>query len=450
VSQPLRFPPDFLWGAATSAYQIEGSPLADGAGANIWHRFAHVPGTILNGDTGDLACDHYRRYADDVELVRTLGLPAYRFSLAWARLLPEGRGGVNPQGVGFYDRLIDRLCAAGITPFVTLYHWDLPATLEDRGGWLNDDVAGWFAEYAELVFRCYDDRVRFWATLNEPAIVTEKGYLLGLYAPGHRAPSEAPVVARNLLRAHGAAVSAYRALGKNRIGLVENLQPKQPASDHPDDRAAALRADAFRNRQFLDPVLLGRSPEELPGMFGSDWRPLSEADLALVHRPIDFIGVNYYTRNVIGHDPTVVPIRARTVATPERPHTLMGWEVYPAGLTQMLRRVTERYGRIPLYVTENGAAFTDPPASDGRLVDDPERVAFLRAHLEAAHRALAAGVDLRGFFVWSLLDNFEWSSGFGRPFGLVQVDFRSQRRTPKTSASFFAEVARSSALPPAP
>jgi beta-glucosidase len=296
MTDNIEFPKDFLWGVATSAYQIEGCTLADGAGPNIWHRFAHVPGMTVAGATGDIACDHYNRYADDVELMSKLGLQAYRFSLAWARLLPKGRGRMNPKGLGFYDRLIDLLLERDICPFVTLYHWDLPLALEDKGGWLNDDTARWFGDYADLAYRAFCDRVPYWTTINEPAVIMEKGYVLGVYAPGHRNAAEAPVVARNLLRAHGYAVQAYRDRGDGCIGIAVNIQPKHPATDSPGDKMAAGRANAWRNLQFLDAILLGRTPDELPDMFGRDWKELTEEDFRLIHQPIDYVGVNYYTR----------------------------------------------------------------------------------------------------------------------------------------------------------
>jgi beta-glucosidase len=437
------FPRDFLWGVATSAYQVEGSPLADGAGPNIWHRFSHIPGMTVQGATGDIACDHYTRYREDVALMAELGIQAYRFSMAWARLLPKGRGRLNPKGFGFYDRLVDSLLEQGIVPFPTLYHWDLPLALEDKGGWLNDDTARWFGDYADVVFRAFCDRIPNWITINEPAVVMEKGYVLGVYAPGHRNAAEAPVVARNLLRAHGYAVQAYRDRDDGEIGIAVNIQPKYPATTNPADQAAARRADAFRNLQFLDPILLGRSPDELAEMFGRDWKPLSPGDMALINQRIDFVGLNYYTRVVIGDDPEHLPMRAKSV-TKEATRTLFGWEIYPGGLTETLVRMTERYGRIPIYVTECGAAFTDPRADADADVLDPERVAFLRSHIKAAMDAIESGVDLRGFFVWSLMDNFEWSSGYTMPFGLVHIDFETQRRTPKSSARFYADVIESS------
>ena len=441
--QTIEFPESFLWGSATSAYQVEGSPLADGAGPSIWQRFTRTPGLVRDGDTGDVACDHYRRYADDVALMRRLGMNAYRFSIAWSRVLPEGRGSVNPRGLDHYDRLVDALLAHGITPAVTLFHWDLPAALDDRGGWLNPDISHWFADYASVVFRKLDDRVTMWATLNEPWVVTDGGYLHGALAPGHRNAFEAPIAAHQLLRAHAAAVQAYRAIGKHRIGIVVNLEPKYPASDSSDDRAAVARADAYMNRQYLDPVFLGRYPGELEEIFGEAWPAWPADDLAFIRQPIDFVGVNYYTRGVTRFDADAWPLRATTVRQKRATYTMTGWEVCPDALARTLIWVKERYGNPPVYVTENGAAFFDPPVAENGRVADPLRVDYLRKHIGALRRALDAGVDLRGYFVWSLLDNFEWALGYAMRFGIVHVDFDTLRRTPKDSARFYAEVAAS-------
>ncbi len=443
MGDPICFPDDFLWGAATSAYQIEGSPLADGAGPSIWQRFAHSPGLTTSGETGDRACDHYRRYETDVKLMADLGLNAYRFSVAWARVLPNGRGRVNSAGLGFYDRLVDTLLRHGIKPVVTLYHWDLPAALDNLGGWLNPDAAGWFADYAQVMFRALDDRVPMWSTLNEPWVISDGGYLHGVLAPGHRNLYETPLASHNLLRAHGAAVRVYRAEGAGQIGLVVNLEPKYPASDSPEDLAATGRADAYVNRQYLDPVFHGRYPEELREIFGPAWPQHTDADFRLIQQPIDFLGINYYTRSVTRHDATTPPLRAAGVRQPQHAYTETGWEVFPDALTAVLVWVRERYGDLPLYITENGAAFYDPPTALDGQVDDPLRVHYLREHLRAAHAALARGVDLRGYFTWSLLDNFEWSLGYSKRFGIVHVDYETQRRTPKASARFYAEVIRS-------
>ena len=436
----IRFPDEFLWGSATSAYQIEGSPLADGAGPSIWGRFAHTPGLVQDGDTGDVACDHYHRYADDVALMRTLGMTAYRFSTSWSRVLPQGRGHVNTAGLDFYERLVDALLAAGITPMLTLYHWDLPAALDDVGGWLNPDIAGWFADYASIMFRTLGDRVTLWTTLNEPWVVTDGGYLTGALAPGHRNRFEAPLASHHLLRAHGAAVQAYRAQGKHRIGIVVNLEPKYPATDAPADHAATARADAYMNRQYLDPVFLGRYPAELRNVFGEAWPDWPADDLALIAQPIDFVGINYYTRSVTRADAEAWPLRAAAVRQRRATYTETGWEVFAQGLTDTLIWVKNRYGNPPVYVTENGAAFFDPPSADGGRVADPLRIDYLRAHIAAVHAALRQGADLRGYFVWSLLDNFEWAHGYSKRFGIVHVDFETQQRTPKDSARFYAQV----------
>ena len=436
------FPAGFLWGAATAAYQVEGSPLADGAGASIWHRFSHTPGLVANGDTGDVACDHYRRYAEDVALMRELGLNAYRFSVSWSRVLPEGAGRVNQKGLDFYRRLTDALRQNGIQPLITLYHWDLPAALDDRGGWVNRDVAGWFAEYAQVMFRALDDRNPMWATLNEPWVVTDGGYLHGPLAPAHRSWFETPLASHNLLRAHGTAVAAYRAIGKNTIGIVVNLEPKVAASESAEDREATKRADAYMNRQYLDPIFLGSYPKELPPLFGDAWPDWPVHDYALIRQPIDFLGVNYYTRNVTRYDPDNWPLRAASVPQEQATYTETGWEVFAPGLTDTLLWVRERYGKLPLYITENGAAFYDPPVADGG-VDDPLRVSYLRQHILAAREAMRRGVDLRGYFVWSLLDNFEWALGYAKRFGIIHVDFETQKRTMKASAHFYREVVRS-------
>jgi beta-glucosidase len=440
MSDPVRFPSGFLWGSATSAYQIEGSPLADGAGASIWQRFAHTPGLIHDGDTGDVACDHYRRYASDVALMRELGMRAYRFSVSWSRILPEGKGRVNAAGLDFYDRLVDALLANGIAPLVTLFHWDLPAALDDRGGWLNPDIAHWFAEYADVMFRKLDGRVTRWVTLNEPWVVADGGYLHGALAPGHRNLFEAPIASHHLLRAHGAAVRAYRAVGKHQIGIVVNLEPQTPASASPADCAAANRVDAYMNRQYLDPVLLGRYPEEMKEIFGEAWPDWPAEDLALIRQPIDFVGVNYYTRSVRRHDDKAWPVHASVVKHSSATYTETAWEVCPSAFKEILIWVKERYGDPEMYVMENGAAFFDPPTADEGRVRDPLRVSYLREHLRAARSAIAAGVRLRGYMVWSFLDNLEWSLGFSKRFGIVHVDFATQARTPKDSARYYAQV----------
>ena len=440
MSGDFRFPKGFLWGCATSAYQIEGSPLADGAGRNIWHRFSHTPGMTYEGDNGDVACDHYRRMEEDVRLMAGLGLNAYRFSIAWARVLPEGAGRINEKGLDFYERLVDELLGRGITPMATLYHWDLPEGLDNRGGWLNPDISDWFADYAGLCFKRLDDRVPFWVTINEPWVIADGGYLHGPLAPGHRNLFETPLVSHNLLRAHAAAVRAYRGSGRNRIGIVVNIEPKTAASDSPEDLAATARSDAYMNRHYLDPVFHGRYPEGLKEVFGEAWPDWPAADLDLIREPVDFVGLNYYTRAVVRHDPQQYPLRSCAVRQPHATYTETGWEVYPRGLTETLVWMKERYGSPAIYVTENGAAFYDPPAAEGERVEDPLRCSYLRQHLKAAHAAIEAGVDLRGYFAWSLLDNLEWSFGYSKRFGLIHVDFTTQKRTRKRSADLYQRI----------
>jgi len=440
---PVLFPDSFLWGAATSAYQIEGSPLADGAGPSIWHLFSHSPGQTFEGQTGDVACDHYRRWRKDVALMRKLGLSAYRFSISWSRILPQGRGQLNQAGLDFYARLTDLLLEHEIQPCITLYHWDLPAVLDDHGGWLNPDIVSWFADYARVVFGALGDRVPLWVTLNEPWVVMDAGYLHGVHAPGHQSKEEAALVSHNLLRAHGAAVQVYRTEASQQIGLVVNLEPKYPVSESAADLAATRRADAYMNRFYLDPLFFGRYPEELGDVFGEAWPDFPVEDFSLIQQPVDFLGVNYYTRAVVHNDESGLPDRAGRVRQSHSRYTELGWEVHPESLTRVLLWVRQRYGDVPLYITENGAAFADPPAPVSGVVEDPLRVEYLRQHLQAAHAALRGGVDLRGYFAWSLLDNFEWCHGYSKRFGLIHVDYNTQKRTLKSSAEFYSEVIRS-------
>ncbi|HEY4081547.1 MAG TPA: GH1 family beta-glucosidase [Burkholderiaceae bacterium] len=445
LAKASAMPPDFLWGCATSAYQIEGSPLADGAGASFWQRFVRTPGRVIGGDTGDIACGHYERMKEDVAMMRDLGLTSYRFSIAWGRVLPEGRGRVNPAGLGFYERLVDELLKAGITPMATLYHWDLPEALDDRGGWLNPDVSDWFAEYTEVCVRALDDRVPLWVTLNEPWVVAHAGYMHGTLAPGHKSAFEAAIVAHRLMQAHAKSVQAFRAStksqGRNKIGLVVNIEPKDlPKDASPGDRHARDLADAYMNRQYLDPALLGRYPDELREVFGEAWPDWPAAEVEALKQPIDFLGLNYYTRAVVRADAEGWPVKAKPERQRHATHTEMDWEVHAPSLTETLVWMHERYGGLPLYVTENGAAFYDPPkAIDGR-VDDPLRINYLRTHITAVQDAIARGADIRGYYAWSLMDNLEWSLGFAKRFGLVHVDFETLERTPKASALDYSRI----------
>ncbi len=438
----LSFPNQFLWGAATSAYQIEGAWNEDGKGESIWDRFVHQPGHILDQGTGDVACDHYHRMAEDVALMQELGLRSYRFSISWPRILPSGRGKVNPKGLGFYDRLVDRLLAADILPNVTLYHWDLPQALQELGGWFNRDSADWFADYARVVFDRLGDRVPLWTTHNEPGVAAFVGYGEGHHAPGIRDPLQAYQVVHHLLLSHSRVVQLFRQGGYHgQIGIVLNLNHHLPASDREEDLAACDRAHAQNAGLFLDPLFHGHYPAVVLDRIGP-WQPRLEAgDLELIRQPIDFLGVNYYATWSIAHDPAASPLQLRSspVSAPGWGHTEMGWGINPPGLTAVLLDVKDRCHNPPVYITENGCALPDEPDESG-FVADQGRIDFLRAHLEAAFEALQAGVDLRGYYVWSLMDNFEWAMGYRPRFGLVRVEYDTGRRIPKQSAHWYRRV----------
>ncbi len=436
-----QFPPGFVWGAATSSYQIEGAVDEDGRGESIWDRFSHAPGRVWNGDTGDVACDHYHRYREDVSLMADLGLGAYRLSISWPRVLPEGTGRPNETGLGFYDRLVDELLAYGIDPFVTLYHWDLPQALEDAGGWPVRETADAFGAFAALVSGRLGDRVGHFATLNEPHVVSDHGYRVGSHAPGRTEPEAALAADHHLLVAHALGVQAIRAQApRAAAGIVLNLEPKHAATPHPlDQEAAALKHDQL-NRWYLDPITGHGYPEE--GVRAWGWRreEVLDGDMAAISAPLDFLGVNYYSREIV-RSPLLDPLE-QPADLPER--TGMGWEVYPAGLTEVLEFAASRTGDLPLYVTESGAAY---PLNEIDPTLDPERVSFLRRHLEAASTAIERGIPLRGYFVWSLLDNFEWAHGYAHRFGIVHVDFDTLERRPRDSATFWSAVARSGVVP---
>jgi beta-glucosidase len=436
------FPEGFVWGAATAAYQIEGAVREDGRGPSIWDTFSHTPGKTLNGDTGDVACDHYHRVPEDVALMGELGLGAYRFSVAWPRVFPDGAGRPNAAGLDFYRRLVETVRAAGIEPFLTLYHWDLPQALQDAGGWANRDTAKRFGEYAHAVATALGGGVHRWITLNEPWVAAFLGHLTGDHAPGTRDLRTALAAAHHLLLAHAEATAALRAelRAGDEVGITLNLAPVEPAGDANADAEAADRQDAYLNRWFLDPLFRGSYPADLLARFGDDAPPIEPGDPERIAAPLDFLGVNYSFRSVVAHDPAAPPVGARQVTPPGRPTTATGWEIYPEGLFETLSRVGRDYAPPALYVTENGAAFPDRLV-DG-AVDDPEREAYLHDHLLQAYRAIEAGVPLRGYFAWSLMDNFEWAFGYARRFGLVHVDYATQTRTIKRSGRWYAGVTR--------
>ena len=429
------FPPEFVWGAATASYQIEGAVQEDGRGESIWDRFSHTPGRVKNGDTGDVACDHYHRYREDVALLSQLGVGAYRFSISWPRVLPQGTGAINGPGLDFYERLVDELLARGIAPYATLYHWDLPQPLEDAGGWPVRATAEAFAEYAGVVAARLGDRLSHLATFNEPHIVSDHGYRNGSHAPGRTEPDAAVAAAHHLLVAHGSAMQAIRAESpRTAAGIVLNFEPQQPATPHPLDQEAAGVAHDHFNRWYLDPIVGRGYPEDGVRAWGWDRREVRDGDMELIAAPIDFLGVNYYCRRTI-RSPLLPPVPD----DPGREVTGMGWEVYPAGLTEVLGFVASRTGDLPLYVTENGAAY---PLDEDDPTRDPERVSFLRRHLDAALDAIDLGVPLRGYFVWSLLDNFEWAHGYSYRFGIVHVDFDTFERRIRDSGRSWSAAAR--------
>jgi beta-glucosidase len=457
VNGPVRFPDGFAWGTATASYQIEGAVDEDGRAPSIWDTFSHTPGKVAHGDTGDVAGDHYHRYREDVELMAGLGVGWYRFSLAWPRLLPEGRGALNEAGVDFYSRLVDALLEAGIRPWVTLYHWDLPQVLQDRGGWPERDTAERFAEYAARVHERLHDRVKHWTTLNEPWVAAFIGHATGRHAPGLQDAEASLRAAHHLMLGHGLAIEAMRAQAgaDEAFGITLNMSPVDPASDDPADRDAARRADGLNNRIFLDPLIRGHYPPDVLEDVAhvTDGAHVQPGDAQRIAVPLDFLGINYYFRAVVragagdrdgvSQFPGNADIEQVSRGLPQ---TQMGWEIDADGLYDLLVRVARDYPGVPLYVTENGAAFPDERDGDG-AVHDPERIAYLDAHFRAAHRALADGVDLRGYFVWSLMDNFEWSFGLEKRFGLIHVDYDTLQRTPKDSARWYAQVTKANGPP---
>jgi beta-glucosidase len=444
-TQEFAMPDGLLWGAATASYQIEGAVREDGRGESIWDRFSHTPGKVKHGDTGDVACDHYHRVAEDIGIMRELGLHAYRFSIAWPRILPAGTGERNAAGLDFYDRLVDDLLAAGITPFVTLYHWDLPQALQDRGGWSNRESVSWFRTYVDAVSRRLGDRVLNWITHNEPWVVAVVGNLMGRHAPGLTDLATTVRVAHHLLLSHGEAVPALRANSKPeaRVGITLNLNHVDPASDSEADRAAAAREDRFLNRWFLDPIFRAAYPPELLAFFASQGvtPPVEQGDLERIAVPIDFLGVNNYFRSVMQAGPSGDGTDDRHIKPESSSYTAMDWEIWPDGLRRLLVRLQRDYAPPALYITENGAAFDDTLTPDGQVHDAP-RVVYLRDHLRACRQAILEGAALRGYFVWSLLDNFEWAEGYAKRFGITYVDYPTQRRVIKDSGRYYARVIR--------
>ena len=446
----ITFPNGFIWGAATASYQIEGAVREDGRGPSIWDTFSRTPGRVFAGHTGDVACDHYHRYADDVALMAHLGLASYRFSIAWPRIQPDGTGPVNVRGLDFYDRLTDELLSRGIDPVVTLYHWDLPQALEDRGGWTARETAEAFAEYAQIVHARLGDRVTTWTTLNEPWCSAYLGYGSGVHAPGRQDPAATFAAVHHLLLGHGLAAQALRAAGAGTISITLNPAAVFPVDpDNPADLDAVRIVDGLSNRIFFDPLLRGHYPADMLEHIArfTDLSYIADGDLATIHTPIDLLGVNFYNPSYVSAKPGTPGSldnpgsEGISFRPPVGPVTDMNWLIEPTGLTRLLERIHHDYPGTPLLITENGAAYPDGPAEDG-AVHDARRIDYLDGHLRACHDALAAGVDLRGYFVWSLMDNFEWAEGYAKRFGIVHVDYRTQQRVLKDSAKWYREVIR--------
>ena len=434
------FPPTFVWGAATAAYQIEGAVDEDGRGTSIWDTFSHTPGKVLDGDNGDVACDHYHRWRDDLAILRDLGVGAYRFSIAWPRIVPTGTGAINAAGLDWYERLVDALLEHGIQPWATLYHWDLPQPLEDAGGWPAPTTADAFAYYAEVVGKRIGDRVQAWSTLNEPWCSAFLGYYHGVHAPGRQDLRLALAASHTLLLAHGRAIEVLRSTSPGaRLGIVLNPAQLEAASEDEADVAAVRRLDGFLNRWFLDPVYGRGYPADMLEIYGDRFTQPPDQELRAIATPIDFLGVNYYGPNIVRADPTDEFLGTGRVRRAEDPVTQMDWIVRPEGLTELLLRLQRDYPVGSMAVTENGAAYKDPPAVDGR-VHDPERMHYVEGHVAAVGSAIAAGAPVMGYFVWSLLDNFEWAEGYSKRFGVVAVDYATQRRTLKDSGRRYREL----------
>lgn len=444
--QTIKFPTAFTWGAATAAYQIEGAWNEAGKGESIWDRFAHTPGKIEDGTNGDVACDHYHLWPEDIARMQSLNIRAYRFSIAWPRILPQGTGSINRAGLDFYSRLVDGLLAAGIVPFVTLYHWELPQALQDQGGWPVRSTAEAFVEYVDLVTRHLGDRVKYWITHNEPWVVAFLGHQMGVHAPGWQDWPAALRAAHHLLLSHGWAVPLIRRNSPAaEVGLTLNVSPGEPASASAADFQACRFHDGHIQRWFLDPLYGRHYPADMVadytarGYLPSGLNFVQEGDLAAIAVPTDFLGINYYTRAVLRDEQAADNLPQTVFQSPRSEWTDMGWEVYPEGLYQILNRLHFEYRPPKIYITENGASYGDGPDSTGRVRDE-RRVAYLREHLAAAHRAIQNGVPLAGYFAWSLLDNFEWARGCAQRFGLIWVDYDTQRRIPKDSALWYKEV----------
>lgn len=440
MNKKISFPKGFKWGTATAAYQIEGSWKADGKGPSIWDTFSHIPGKISDATSGDTACDHYRLWKDDTTLMKRLGLGAYRFSIAWTRLFPDGKGPLNRKGLAFYDKLIDELLKKKIDPFVTLYHWDLPHALHLEGGWTNRETADRFADYTEAAVKKFGDRVKNWITLNEPLIAYGAGYYVGEHAPGEKSMIKALRAAHTLMLAHAKSLERIRAINRKlKVGISHALTPVYPAE--PSDKRAEKMANAFMMQIFMDPIFKGHYPKSIEWLIKLMNWGIKDSDFDLIKQPVDFIGVNNYTRNIVKN--TLMPIPGFKSVTPDYDgvkFTEMGWEVFPDGIYNTLMWIKNEYGNPPVYITENGAAY--PDKVEKKKVNDLDRIEFLKQYLAMVNRAISEGADVRGYFVWSLLDNFEWAHGYTKRFGLIYTDYKTQERIIKESGKWYSELCK--------
>lgn len=439
----MFFPKDFLWGTATASYQVEGASLEDGKGESIWDRFSHISGNVLNDDTGDIACDQYHKYKDDIKLMKALGLKGYRFSIAWPRIYKEGWGRVNPKGVDFYNYFVDELLKNGIEPVITLYHWDLPQALQDRGGWENRDTIEYYSEYAAFMFNALGDRVKKWITHNEPWVASFLGNAEGVHAPGFKNLKLAVQISHNLILSHAKAIQVYRQLNMDGIiGIALNLSPVYPASNSRENIEAAFLADGYYNRWFLDPVLKGNYPVDILKIYENNLNApiIQNGDMKLIASySADFLGINYYSRAVVQKSNKNEMLKFEVIRPMGSKYTEMNWEIYPEGLYDLLTRISKEYESPHIYITENGAAFKDKKIING-IIQDDDRLEYFKLHFAQAYRAIEDGVKLDGYLIWSLMDNFEWALGYTKRFGIINVDFKTLERKFKKSALWYKDV----------
>ncbi len=448
IMKKFIFPKGFLWGSATASYQVEGAWDEDGKGESIWDRFSHTPGKMDTSDTGDVTCDHYHRYKDDIKLMKKIGLKAYRFSISWPRIFPNGTGKINKKGVDFYKNLIKELRKEGIEPVVTLYHWDLPQKIQDMGGWANRKTIDLFVKYAEVLFNEFGNSISFWITHNEPRVVAYQGHAFGRIAPGIKDKKMALQVAHHLLLSHGKTVRAFRNKGlRGKIGITLNLKPVYPKTNSPKDRKAAEVYDAYKNKWFSDPLFKGVYPEVDSSYFKKEYGypEIRKGDMEIISTPIDFLGINCYSRSLVKYEKRNGDFNVKEICPKNSRYTTMNWEIYPKGIYDLLIGIKKDYGDIPLLITENGASFSDKLLEDGR-VHDKNRINYYKKYIKEIWKAIDKGVNLKGYFAWSFMDNLEWAFGFTKRFGLIYVDYKSLNRYLKDSAHYYSDIIKNNGI----